>query len=299
MLGLSRRALLVASTLPVTLPILAAAEAAPLRVVASFSILADLVHQVGGPAVQVTPLVPVGGDPHTFEPRPSDLVQLKAASVMVENGLGLEGWLSRLVQSSGFRGVRIVASEGVRPRLIQEGGRGAPDPHIWQDPRLAVRMVQNIASGLAKADPGRAAEYKSRADAYAATVQRVDAEIASGFALIPEGRRVVVTTHDAFGYYGARYGIAFHAPLGISTETEPSPRALAQLATQMRRLGVRTVFLETMTDPRLAETLAREAGVVVGPAVYSDTLSPPGGPAPAYLELLRYNTAQFLAAMRG
>jgi len=292
MITLPRRALLATALLP-----FAAKAAGPLQAVASFTVLADFVRIVGGDGVAVTSLVPPDGDPHSFQPRPSDLARLQGAALMAENGLGLEGWLGRLVQASGFRGVTCLASAGITPRRMVEDGRQVPDPHIWQDPQLAIRMVQAVAAAFATADPAGADGYKGRADALVRQIQSLDQEVAAGFAPIPPERRRIITTHDAFGYYGARYGIKFDAPLGISTEGEPSPRGLARLAEQIKRTGIRVVFLENMANPAIAEALAREAGVQVGPKLYSDSLSPPGGPATTYLDMIRYNTAQFVRVM--
>lgn len=266
-------------------------------VVASFSILQDMVRRIAGGAVTTAALVPRDGDPHAFEPRPGDLTSLHSAAVMVENGLGLEGWLSRMVQASGFKGVRIVASAGIKPRSLQEDGATVADPHIWQDPALGRQMVQTIAAGLAKADPSNADRFNAAASDYAAELKRVEDEIAQKLANIPKNRRKVLTTHDAFAYYGARFGIQFVAIEGISTEAEPSPRSLARVAAQAKRDGLRSVFLENMTDPRLAQALAREAHLTVGAKLYSDSLSPADGPAATYIDLLRYNTAQLAASM--
>ncbi len=288
----SRRALLAG----LVFPVLARAQERGLSVVSTFSILADFVRQIVAEG-EGTSLVPPDGDPHEFQPRPTDLNRLRIAAVVVENGFGLEGWLSRLVQASGFRGRRVVATEGITPRRLQEGGRAIPDPHVWQDPLLAARMVRTIGDALAAAEPARADAYRLRAETYGAKLAQLDAETASRIAPVPEAKRRIITTHDAFGYYGARYGITFVAPQGLSTDAEPSPRALASLASQMRRDGIRTVFLENMADPRLPAALAREAGATVGAKLYSDSLSGPGGPAPTYIDLIRYNTAQFVAAM--
>lgn len=291
--SLSRRATLAAALLPLA----ARAEPGPPAVVASFTILADMVARIAGPAVTVTSLVPRDGDPHAFEPRPSNLGLLQRAAVVVENGLGLEGWLVRTIQASGFKGVRITASAGIAPRRLDEDGKTVPDPHIWQDPVLGQRMVANIADGLARAFPARQAEIRAAAAAYAAELKQVDAAIEQALSVVPKANRKVLTTHDAFGYYGARYGISFIALQGISTDAEPSARALARVAARARAEKIGTVFLENMTDPRLAQALAREAGLRVGPKLYSDSLSPEDGPAPTYLDLLRYNTAQLVAAM--
>ena len=283
------------------LPLLAAmparANAAGLPVVATNSILADMVTQVGGEDVGVFSLVPAGGDPHVFQPKPSDAARIAAASVLFLNGLGLEGWLSRLVRSSGFKGPSVTVSDGVKPRMVKEAGRSVPDPHIWQDPRLARTMVANIAAALAKADPAHAAAYADRAAAYATKIAAADAAIGTQVDAVPKPKRRIITTHDAFGYYGARYGIQFLAAEGLSTEAEPTPRDLARLAAQIRRDKVRAVFAEVLGSPRLMETLAKESGAVLGPAVYSDTLSAPDGPAATYLQLLQYNTAAFVPAM--
>ena len=268
-----------------------------MSIVATFSILADMASRIGGDRVSVATLVGPGADAHTFQPRPSDLVRLKDAAVLVENGLGLEGWLARMVRSSGFKGRRITATDGIKPRTFQEGGRTVTDPHVWQDPRLARTMVATIAAGLAAADSANAAAYADRAGAFATEIGAADAEILRAIEAIPASKRKVITSHDAFGYYGARYGITFRAAQGISTESEPTARDLARLAAQIRRDGIKAVFVETMADPRLAAALARESGAIVGPPVYSDNLSPPRGPAATYLDMLRHNTAAFTAAM--
>jgi zinc/manganese transport system substrate-binding protein len=293
---MNRRALLA-------LPLLAvrparARAATPLSVVATNPILADLTAEIAGPDAAVASLVAPGGDPHVFQPKPSDAARVAAASVLVENGLGLEGWLSRLTRSAGFKGVLAVASAGVAPRMEREGGRSAPDPHIWQDPRLARRMVATIAAALAKADPAHAAGYAERASRLDSRIAATDSAIAAQIEGVPRPRRRIITTHDAFGYYGLRFGVEFLAAEGLSTEAEPTPAGLARLAAQIRRDKVHAVFAEVLGNPRVMETLAAEAGATLGPPVYSDTLSPPGGPAATYLQMLEYNTAAFVAAMQ-
>lgn len=279
------------------LPFTARAQSTQPLVVASFTILQDMVARLGGNAFRTASLVPRNGDPHAFEPRPGDLTALRGAAVMVEDGLGLEGWLTRMVQASGFKGVRIVASAGIKPRGLQEDGATVSDPHIWQDPVLGQRMAQTIAAGLAKADSARAERITEAVSGYTAELKQVTDEITQAIAAVPKNRRKVLTTHDAFAYYGARFGIQFIAIEGISTEAEPSPRSLARVAAQAKKDGIGTVFLENMTDPRLAEALAREAHLTVGPKLYSDSLSELGGLAPTYVDLLRYNTKQIAGAM--
>jgi zinc/manganese transport system substrate-binding protein len=277
----------------------AARAAGTLRVVASFSILGDLTRQVGGDAVSVETLVGPDGDVHIYEPRPKDLRTLMAAGVLVRNGLGLEGWMDRLTGAAGFKGRVVVASEKVTPRTMkQAGGAIATDPHAWQDPANAVLYVRAIAGGLASADPANGAAYRTSAERYVALIEQTGAWIETTLAPIPAAQRRIITTHDAFGYYGARYGVEFLSAEGISTEFEPSAKAIAALVAQIEREKVHAVFIENMTSPRMAQMLAQETGAVLGGTVYSDALSPAGGPAPSYLAMLRHNTTLFAAAMR-
>lgn len=274
------------------------------RVVASFSILADLVREVAGDAVELTALVGPDQDAHVYQPTPADAQALAGAAVVVVNGLGFEGWLDRLVKASGFKGARIVASEGIKTlRAPGRGGHahghghGSVDPHVWQDPRRAQAMVRTIARGLAKADPERAASYQQRAESYAAQLADLDATIAAEIALVPKERRKVITSHDAFAYFQDRYGVAFRAPHGVSTESEPSAADVGRLIREIRREKVRIVFIESISNPRLIEQIAREGGAQMGGRLYSDALSGPAGPAPSYLAMMRHNASRLRDAM--
>jgi zinc/manganese transport system substrate-binding protein len=291
-----RRAFIAAFTLAP----FAGVAAGPLRVVASFSILADMVRQVGGDAVLVETLVGPDGDVHVYEPRPKDLHTLLASGLLVRNGLGLEGWMDRLTGATGFPGTVVVAAEKITPRTMKEatGGALATDPHAWQDPKNGVLYVQTIAAALASVDAPHAASYRDGASRYAARIEQTDAWIEAILGLIPTEQRRIITTHDAFGYYGARYGIEFLSAEGVSTEFEPSAKAITALVRQIEREKVRAVFIENMTNSRMAEMLARETGAVLGGTVYSDALSPPDGPAATYREMMRHNTTLFAAAMR-
>jgi zinc/manganese transport system substrate-binding protein len=292
-----RRALLSGLLAPIGLAP-ARGWAGGITAVASFSVLADMTNRVGGGRIGVTSLVPPDADVHVYQPTASDSRSLTTTSVLVENGLGLEGWMARLGEASDFRGVRVVASAGVTPRLMREGDVTSLDPHAWQNPRNGAIYVRNIADGLTTAEPSRAAIWHANAAAYVAEIERTDTWIAQQFADIPPVARRIITTHDAFGYYGDRYGVAFLAAEGLSTDAEPSAKGIAALVGQIRREGVRTVFLENMTDPRLTRMLARETGATVSGPLFSDALSKPDGPAPDYLTMLRYNTTMFATAMR-
>ncbi len=289
-----RRLLLTAAGL---LPFAAAAANAPLQAVASFSILADMVRQVGGDRVSVTSVVPPEGDAHGYQIRPADARAVMTARLVVVNGLGLDDWMQRLVRSAEFKGILTVATAGLTPRTLP--GSAATDPHAWQDPRNGALYARAIGEGLATADPALAVAYRSAASRFADDILRMDAWITEQFSAIPTNARRIITTHDAFGYFAARFRIEFLSAQGLSTEAEPSAKAIAALVTQIKRERIRAVFIENMTNPRLARMLARESGAIVGGTVYSDALSKPGGPASTYLDMLRHNTTLFVAAMRG
>lgn len=266
-------------------------------VVATFSILADMARVIGGDAITVATLVPPDGDAHTWEPSPADLRRVHDADVLIENGLGLEGWMTRLPQAAGFSGLRITAANHVTARTMSEHGHTVTDPHAWQDAANGVLYARSIAEGLAHAIPAAARDISARAASYIAEIDATDRWIHATLASIPPEKRRILTSHDAFGYYGARYNITLRAVQGINTENEPSARDLATLIAQIRRENIRAVFVENMTNPRLAATVARESGATLGQTVYSDALSQNGGPADTYLAMLHHNTTLFAAAM--
>ena len=281
--------------------------AEPVPVVASFSILGDLVRVVGGERVSVTTLVGPDEDAHVFEPKPTDAKALVQSRVLVINGLGFEPWAQKLAKSAGYKGETMVASKGVKPLAMAEEkgheGKGHPhdeaDPHAWQNPLNVVLYTRNIAAALAKTDPAGATAYQANASAYVKELQALDAWAKAQFAAIPADKRKVITSHDAFGYLAAQYQIGFLAPQGVSTAAEPSAKEVAQLIRQIQREKIRAVFVENMSNPRLLAQLGKDAGVTVGPALYVDALSAAGGPADSYLRLMRHNVTQLAAGMRG
>ena len=275
--------------------------AAPLPVVASFSILGDIVRNVGGEAVAVKTLVGPDGDAHTYEPTPDDAKAIAGARLVFVNGLGFEGWMDRLIAASGYRGTVVTASRGVSAQTMADadvGGTTVTDPHAWQDLSFGRLYVKNIAAALAAALPEQATAIAGRAAAYDRDLAALDRSVKAQIAAVPAAKRKVITTHDAFGYFGRAYGVSFMAPEGLSTEAEPSAAAIAKLNRQIRGEGVRTVFLENMTDTRLIRQIARDTGATVGGTLYSDSLSPPDGPAPDYLALFRNNVPLLVAAMQ-
>jgi zinc/manganese transport system substrate-binding protein len=275
----------------------AARADAPLRVVATFSILGDFARQVGGERVSVATLVGPNGDAHVFEPSPADSRLLSEARAIVVNGLGLEGWLERLIQTSGAKAPRIVASKGVTPLAGEGEERGKSDPHAWQDVANAKIYVANIRDGFTAADPGGKDVYAANAAAYLASLDALEAEVRAAIAKIPPANRRIITTHDAFGYFGKAHGMEFIAPQGVSTESEASARDVGKIIRQIKAQKIPAVFLENVSDPRLIRNIAKESGARIGKPLFSDALSPPDGPAATYVAMMRNNIAAFVDAL--
>jgi zinc/manganese transport system substrate-binding protein len=235
--------------------------------------------------------------PHVYEPTPADARRLSAAKVVFVNGLGLEGWMTRLITASGSKAPIIIATKGITPRDMLSKGQIVPDPHAWQSVANARIYVANIRDGLKKVDPAGAAIYDTNAKSYLAKLDTLEKEVKDAIAKIPVDRRKIITTHDAFGYFGDAYGVEFIAPEGLSTESEPSASGVAKIITQIRTQKVPAVFLENVTDPRLIERIAEESGAKIGGELYSDALSEPSGPAGNYIALMRNNVREFDKAL--
>ena len=274
------------------------AAARPLQAVATFTVLADMVRQVGGDRVQVASLVGPNGDPHAFEPTPDDARRLKAADIVFVSGLGLEGWLDRLIAASGYQGKPIVASRGIPTLHMNEDGKQITDPHAWNSAANGVIYVRNIAAALSAADPDGAATYKANGNRYAAELTKLDQYARQQIATVPAAQRKVLTTHDAFGYFGHAYGVTFLSPLGYSTESEASAQQVAALIKQIKAEHVRAYFFENSNDPRLVEQIAHATSAQPGGVLYVEALSQPDGPAPTYADMFRYNVDTLTTAMR-
>jgi zinc/manganese transport system substrate-binding protein len=264
-----------------------------LNVVASFSILADFVGNVGGDKVNVASLVGPNGDIHVFAPAPSDAKTVGAVKLLIINGLGLEGWLPRLVESSGSKATIVIASSGITP--LKHGSDA--DPHAWQSVANAKIYVANIRDALAAADMADAQDFRTNADRYLAKLDALDAEVRAAVAKIPPERRKVISTHNAFGYFASAYGIEFIAPSGVSTENEPSARDVAAIIRQIKAEKIPAVFLENISDDRLIRQIAAETGARVGGTLYSDSLTGEKGPAPTYIDLVRHNIKALTSAL--
>ncbi len=307
------------------------------KIVASFSILGDMTQTIGGDRIDLVTLVGPNGDAHVYEPSPKDARAVAEADVLIVNGLAFEGWMPRLIDASGFKGRLVTATEGLTPLSFEDGdehahdehddhdahaehddhdehgahdehegmeehGRhhhGAFDPHAWQSLENGRIYVENITRALVEADPAGAETYKANAAAYLAQIAATDADLKARFAALAPERRRVVTSHDAFGYFAAAYGLTFVAPQGVATDAEASARDVARLIDQIRAEKITAVFVENVTDTRLIERIASETGAKVGGTLYSDALSDASGPAPTYLKMFEHNSSQLLAAMAG
>ena len=275
-----------------------AAPARPLRVVASFSILADLVAQVAGPLAEVTALVGPDADAHVFQPAPADVRRLAQADLVVVNGLGFEGWMTRLIGSAGYRGPVLTCTDGL-PRRAPAPTAAPADPHAWQDPAHVRHYVARIRDALIAARPAEAETLRQRAAAFDAELVALDRRIRAEIATLAPEQRRLVTTHDAFAAFAAAYGIEFLAAQGWNTDSEPSAADIARLIRQIRRQQIRAVFVENVSDARMVQRIARETGAVVGGTLHSDALSAPGGVADSYLKMMSHNAATLLAGLRG
>lgn len=307
------------------------AEAKTLKVVASFDILADVVKNVGGDNVEVTSLVPTGGDPHEFEPSPADAKKLASADVVFVSGFGFEGWLDRLVSASGYKGDLVVVSDGIKPREIvgghhhhhhdhdedghdHDGGsadhhehadadhdhadeKSVSDPHVWNSAANVGVWVQNIEKALVKADPEDASAIEANAERYGKEVADLDAYAHKSIDAVPAEKRKVLISHDAFGYFGRDYGLTFLSPVGISTEAEASAGDVAKLIDQIKKEGIKVYFFESSNDPRLVRQIAEATGAEPGGELYVEALSAKDGPASDYLKLFKYNVDQVVAGI--
>jgi len=264
-----------------------------LNVVASFSILGDFVRNIGGERVSLTTLVGPDSDVHVYAPTPSDAKTIAAAQLLIVNGLGLEGWLPRLLQSSGSKAPIVVATKGIA--ALQSGSDS--DPHAWQSVANAKIYVANIRDALSGADPAGAEFFRDRAERYLTELDALDREVREAIDKIPPARRKVISTHDAFGYFAAAYGIAFIAPLGVSTESEPSARDIARIIGQVRAAKIPAVFLEKNGDDRLVGRIAAETGAAIGGTLVSDSLTGDKGNAPTYVAMVRHNVKALTSAL--
>lgn len=280
-------------------------ETPPLQVVTSFSILADLVKHVGGDNVQITNLVKANQDAHSYEPTPQDNKALRQAKLFFINGLDFEPWAKRLQAASGFEGQCIVVSQGITARSLSEEhdahnhdhAHSEYDPHAWQNVSNTIIYVRNIAQALSAADPAHAQSFEHNAQQYIEKLQALDHAIKQAIEQLPTEQRSIVTTHDAFGYFAQAYGLNVIAAMGMSADADPTAADMARLIKQIKQTGVRAVFLENITNPRLLQQVAKDTGVTVGGTLYTDALSSPGTPAESYLSMMQQNLQTLVEAL--
>ena len=293
--------------------------AEPIEVVTTFSILGDITQRVGGDRIRVHTLVGPNEDAHVYQPTPADAKALAQARLVVVNGLGFEGWLERLIKSSGYKGKVATATNGIRPLKTIEHedeahsnhgetdhdhdqekhhDHGEFDPHAWQDLSNALIYVDNIEKALGEVDPAGKASHRIHADKYRQEIRTLDTELRKSFKSIPKSRLKVVTTHDAFGYFARSYGVNFIAPVGINTDAEPSAADIGRIIKQIRSDKIPAVFVESISDSRLLERIRQESGAKIGGTLYSDALSKADGPASTYLDMMRHNARTLTEALK-
>ncbi|MBC3953923.1 metal ABC transporter substrate-binding protein [Pseudomonas triticifolii] len=274
------------------------AQAKPLEAVASFTVIADMVSTVGGDRVHVKSLIGPNGDPHVYEPTPTDAQALRNADLTFVSGLHLEGWMDRLIKASGYKGQPVVLSNGIKTRSMDEDGKRITDPHAWNSAANGVIYVRNIVTALKKADPDGASVYQTNGDRYIAQLQTLDQYARDQIKAIPKANRKILTSHDAFGYFGDAYGVTFLSPLGFSTESEASAADVSKLIRQIKAEHVSAYFFENSGDPRLVKQIAEASGAQPGGELYVEALSPSDGPAATYAQMFRYNVDTLVAAMK-
>ena len=280
-----------------------------LKVVAAETFLADIAQNVAGDRVKIESLMPIGVDPHGFEPTPTDVAKITDSQVLIVNGAGFEAFLDELLKNAGGTRVVIEAASGLTQRESKAGEHAEGhedehehegDPHFWLDPNNVIKYVENIRDGLAKADPAGAAAYTANAAAYVAKLQELDRWIADRVKAVPEANRKLVTNHESFGYFADRYGFQIIGTVmpSVSTGSAPSAQQLAQLIDHIKSTGAKAIFLETGTNPQLAEQVAQETGVTAVTELYSHSITEAGGAAPTYLEMMKFNTDAIVTALK-
>lgn len=268
-----------------SLPLTASAH---VNIVVSFSILKDLVENIGGEHVKVFSLVGPNGDAHIFEPTPDSSALISKADLVVTNGLGFEGWIDRLIEATNYKGPISVASQGIPSRRAAEG-KEILDPHAWHDVMHVMTYAKNISKALVACDPAHQKVYRKRTQAYLKKLEALHKWILDEFKTVPLEKRRLITAHDAFHYFADRYRIQVLSPQGITTGAEPSAKALAELMVQIKKEGIKALFLENMTNPKLMEQLSRDSGIAPAGTLYSDALSEKGEGGETYEQMMRHN----------
>ncbi|MEM9930044.1 MAG: zinc ABC transporter substrate-binding protein [Bacteroidota bacterium] len=267
-------------------------------VLTSASIFADMTTMVAGGHVRIQSIVPIGGDPHIYEPTPADVKLVAQADLILINGLTFEGWMNELIANSGTRATTVIITEGIGT-IASEEYANASDPHAWMTAKNGRTYIENIRDALIKLDPFNRKVYEFNANVYTQQLEALDQEIFQQIATIPEKDRILITSHDAFRYYGRHYGIRVEAALGTSTDAEVQTDDVNRLTATIRSSGVPAIFVESTINPKLIRQIAADNDVIIGGYLYADSLGEPDTEAGTYAGMLRYNTATIVEALRG
>ena len=266
----------------------------PIKVVTSFSILHNLVQELGGEKVDIINLVAPNSDAHIYRPKPSDAIAIANADLVVLNGLGFEGWMARLIENNGSSAKQLIASNGVKELLIE----GEIDPHAWQSFENIKQYSHNITQTLIELKPQYSKQFNQLNKAYMQKVNALQQSLSQKLSSIPKDKRLVVTSHDAFNYLGKEFSISFIAPVGVNTDIEPTASDVAKLIDQIKSQNIKALFIENINNPRLLRQIASETKVVIGGSLYSDALSEINGPASTYLKMMEYNIISLVTALK-
>lgn len=280
------------------LPFRLGAQAPRLQVVASASMISDMAYQIAGEWIDIETIVPIGGDPHLHEPTPRDARIVAAADLILINGLTFEGWITELIENSGTKGRITVVTEGVEP-LRSLNYKNSTDPHAWMDAKNGLIYARNICLVLKEMLPEHEEKIQIRFDEYAKEISALDDYIRTEIAKIPEQQRILITSHDAFQYYGRSYGVRLEAIMGISTEAEAQTSDLLRVRQSIEENQVPAIFMESTINPKLIEQIARDTRIIIGGKLYADSLGDKDSPAPSYIQMLRYNTDTIVKSLSG
>jgi len=266
------------------------------KVVATASMIADMAKQIAGDKVSIQCIVPIGGDPHLHSPTPRDVKMVAAADLIFKNGLTFEGWLSELIENSGTKGRTVLVTEGVDV-IESTTYKNSSDPHAWMDITNGYIYIKNIRDALIDLDPTNKAFYESQHDNYRKKLEETHAYIHKIIQTIPAERRILITSHDAFQYYGRQYGIQLEAVMGISTDVDVQTSDMIRLNKVIKASGVPAIFMESTINPKLLQQLASDNGITIGGELYADSIGDEDSPAPSYVDMLRHNTEVIVKAL--
>lgn len=273
-------------------------ETTPKKVVVTASMIADMAEVLSGGLVDVEMIVPIGGDPHLYEPTPSDPVLINSADLILKNGLTFEGWLNELIENSGTKAKVVTVTENIQP-IESKIYQNATDPHAWMDASLGIKYAERIAQAFSELDPDNADKYEFNLGVYRKQLEDLDNSIMEKIKSIPEGQRILITSHDAFQYYGRRYGLKLESVLGTSTDAEAQTSDVMHLSKVIRESKVPAVFIESTVNPKMLKQIADDTGVKIGGKLYADSIGDKDSEAPTYIDMMLYNTNIIVNALTG